>query len=115
MPSHGGGEHWSLEEKYEKFKSLSRKWARVRQGSRQDYISSYKQKTGCCMCGYNEFPQALDLDHIDPATKTPQNNANKLRHKSLTKIIKLLKSGIYQILCANCHRIKTQAERKRQN
>ena len=113
IPSHGGGEHWSLLEKYEKFKDKSRKWSRDCQALRQGHISDYKQEKGCTMCGYNAFAQALDLDHIDPSTKTKENDTNKLRYKSLNKIIKFLKSGIYQVLCANCHRVKTYEDTKK--
>ena len=71
-------------------------------------IQRWKVFKGCNHCGYNENACALDLDHIsDNSTKPSHMRAvryewNKARiKKELSKC---------QVLCANCHRIKTQKD-----
>lgn len=82
---------------------------------RQLWISNYKIETGCVTCGYNEHGYCLDLDHIDPETKTPTNSASRLSFKPLEEIKKLIDSGLYQVLCAICHRIKTSEQKEYYN
>jgi ADP-heptose:LPS heptosyltransferase len=65
-----------------------------------------KYKLACVRCGYNEHAVALDFDHLDPSKK----NFTIATAASLTTITeKLLLEEIAkcQVLCANCHRVKT--------
>ena len=54
---------------------------------RQLWISNYKTETGC--------------------VKTKLNSARRLTFRPMKEIKKLIDSGIYQVLCAICHRVKT--------
>jgi len=79
----------------------------------REYLNQYKLDKGCASCGYNELPYVLHFDHIDPSSK---DKVLKGRYgieakwgmdrinKELTKC---------QILCANCHAIKTHKERNK--
>lgn len=76
-----------------------KKWRR-----RLYWIYKYKTSKGCVSCGYNQDGVALDFDHLKEdeklfsvGTRIPSMDLKKL----FTEIRKC------QILCANCHRIKT--------
>lgn len=68
------------------------------------YIREYKTSRGCMDCG-GKFPSfVLELDHLDssqklytPATLANLGSWNKL-HAELAKC---------EVVCANCHRIRT--------
>lgn len=72
------------------------------------YIDTYKVTLGCEGCGYNTDPKALDLDHIDPYQK--KHNVSTMKYsKSLDDIkVEIAKC---RVLCANCHRRKTYANK----
>jgi len=70
-------------------------------------IKDEKLKRGCEQCGYKGHHAALDFDHIDPKTK--RRDIAKMH----TTNIKALREEMEkcQVLCANCHRIKTYKDR----
>jgi len=81
--------------------------AKYRQGLRKakrDWMAQYKLDAGCADCGYNEHPHALDFDHVEEK----EFNVSQGQDKSY----KILKEEIAKcdVVCANCHRIRT-AER----
>lgn len=61
----------------------------------------------CLHCGISD-PRVLDIDHIDASKK------NKPAHRGYPTPIRLTlwakEMGNLQLLCANCHRIKTHKE-----
>ena len=66
-------------------------------------IHEEKLKRGCECCGYNAHACALDFDHLDPTTKT--RDIAKMHTTNLLTLAKEIEKC--QVLCANCHRIKT--------
>ena len=66
-------------------------------------IHEEKLKRGCTCCGYNFHACALDFDHLDPTTKT--RDIAKMHTTSISTLTEEIKKC--QVLCANCHRIKT--------
>jgi hypothetical protein len=71
---------------------------------RQQWIDEYKLRHGCALCGYKEFARALDLDHIEPTTKSGEISRlvkDAPWQKVLDEIAKCM------VLCAIHHRIKT--------
>jgi len=68
------------------------------------FINNYKLSLGCRICGYKEHPVALELNHIDPLTKSFQI-AQALASYSMEKIKAELEKC--EVLCANCHQIHT--------
>ena len=91
-------------------------WQR-REGERYEKrrLSYWKRKLAivaelggkCLKCG-NDDPRVLDIDHIDPEKK------NRPAHRKYPMGIRVVlwrgEMGNLQLLCANCHRIKTHAE-----
>jgi hypothetical protein len=79
-----------------------------------------KVSAGCAVCGMNEFPCALDFDHVNTITKY-RNASGKIVH--LADMIKgnrysiatvLAEIAKCRVLCANCHRIYThEIQRKK--
>ena len=105
-------ESWLSPKAYERFQHCSRKAIDKRNKEliveRRKLIDEIKLKTGCIKCGYKEHPVALDFDHIDPAAKefTIGTAYTSVSSKRLYKEIDKC-----QVLCANCHRVKTLQSR----
>ena len=64
---------------------------------RQKVLRRYKLLKGCAHCGYKKHFSALDFDHINRTTKI-KNEVRKC-----------------EVLCSNCHRIKTYENKDWQN
>ena len=71
-------------------------------------IQRWKRRKSCQHCGYNKDPRALQLDHIDPDAKGTTHgegvNYGWGRKRIKGELAKC------QVLCANCHSIKTSEE-----
>lgn len=61
---------------------------------------------GCVDCGYNKHPDALDFDHTDGKTR----NIGTLR--SMKRVLEEIERHKCEVVCANCHRIRTAERRK---
>jgi len=57
----------------------------------------------CIMCGMKDI-RVLDFDHVDPSTKSFNLCTAAMRKSFDTLVVEAQKC---QILCSNCHRIKT--------
>jgi hypothetical protein len=51
------------------------------------FVNEYKLSRGCKVCGYNKHPAALELNHIDPSSKSFQI-AQALASNSMTELEK---------------------------
>jgi hypothetical protein len=69
-------------------------------------IQTIKLTAGCADCGYKEHPEALDFDHV---------RGEKLFNISMKAIgsLKRLLAEIEKcdVVCANCHRVRTAQRR----
>lgn len=79
-------------------------------------ICKAKLERGCAACGYNSHPYALQFDHIQPIKNKTRSrprwrNADVLRVESLISLQRALVDTNIQVLCSNCHSIKTVTER----
>lgn len=70
------------------------------------YIINYLLKNPCVHCGQTNV-QVLEFDHLDPKTKK-YVIGGMMSNQSLSVIKKEIKKC--QILCRNCHRIKTTSQ-----
>ena len=65
-------------------------------------IDALKLERGCADCGYCEYPEALDFDHIgDDKVKSVSELLAYGWDKILAEIAKC------EVVCANCHRVRT--------
>lgn len=72
-----------------------------------------KQAFGCSQCGYDSHPDALEVDHIERIERRTTGRAGlSLASYSPATQLRALLDGTRQILCANCHAIKSQEERR---
>jgi hypothetical protein len=81
---------------------------RIRERNRQ-FIIDYLNKNPCINCGIRDI-RVLEFDHVYPETK--KFNVSRMvssQHHSIASIKKEIEKC--QVLCANCHRIKTHEER----
>ena len=56
----------------------------------------------CCICGFNQFQEALDFHHVNPNTKEFGIGSSNAVTKALNKQLIEVKKCV--LLCANCHR-----------
>jgi 5-methylcytosine-specific restriction endonuclease McrA len=82
---------------YSKFKG-------IRKASIRDQYYELKKGLKCCRCGNDDF-RVLDFDHTDKSKKEFDISFGMAKGYSLAKI--KLEMEKCQVLCANCHRIKT--------
>ena len=103
--------HLTPEQRKRKNKS-GRRSARARCRERRAVVQKYKVLKGCCICGFNKHYSALDFDHIDRGKK--RNNISRIVGKySWKTIVEEIKKC--RVLCANCHRLKTQKNKEYEN
>jgi hypothetical protein len=76
---------------------------------RRAWLDAYKVRSGCVDCGYNTHPRALDFDHIG-TDKT--GDVGRLAHSRIAWPRLLAEIAKCEVVCANCHRIRTY-ERER--
>jgi hypothetical protein len=95
--------NWLTPEAWARREVSCRNAAKRTQKRNVKIIHEEKLKRGCECCGYSAHACALDFDHLDPTTKT--RDIAKMHTTSLSTLAKEIKKC--QVLCANCHRIKT--------
>lgn len=79
-------------------------WRREQRFANRAFVKEYLKSHPCIKCGFSDI-RALDFDHIDPKEKH-KNISVLLRGTASRKSIELEISKC-QVLCSNCHRIKT--------
>lgn len=76
----------------------------------QALLCEYKLTQGCAYCGYSENAYALQMDHI-----IPLRNSKRHGISTVAQAQKLIDDSNVQVLCANCHAIKTSEEARNIN
>lgn len=85
----------------------------LQQGSRsrakvQAWLAEYKASRGCIDCGYSKHSSALQLDHTGVKTREIADCRSSIRG-----LQEEISKGKCVVRCANCHSIKTWAERNK--
>ena len=83
------------------------KFKQIRKHKIRDEYYELKKQLKCCHCGNNDF-RVLDFDHLDRDKKSLNVSEAMKRGCALETIKEEIKKC--QVLCANCHRIKTYEE-----
>ena len=86
-----------------------RKYGKKIRARTYKFLRRVKKMVGCIKCGYNEHFAALHFDHIDPSQKSSKGSAIE-NMWSIRRIKEELRKC--QVLCANCHSIKSHNERQ---
>lgn len=92
---------------YEENKNYVKRYRQYRRSRRMHWLWKYKVAKGCQVCGFNNFAGALDFDHID--SKNKLYDPGRIIGCNLKKLFLELRKC--QILCANCHREKSQSQK----
>lgn len=82
-------------------------WRRTHIYLRRLRVNSIAMERGCMDCGYNKHPHALDWDHVRGVKLF--NIAHGLDRTWDTVQAELDKC---EVVCANCHRIRTNRQRE---
>lgn len=72
------------------------------------WVDAYKLAKGCTDCGYATHPAALDFDHLPGTTKVRDiKSGQQLGWAALQAEV-----AKCEVVCANCHRIRTTTRRE---
>jgi len=74
----------------------------------RDFLNEYRVNVGCANCGYNENYAALQFDHIIPEPLGSRKKRRTNLPQSMNDAKKFINDSNIQVLCANCHCIKTR-------
>jgi len=72
------------------------------------WVMDIKMTSGCVDCGYRKHPDALDFDHLPGFVKS-FSIGSRMFTKRATLEAEIAKC---EVVCANCHRIRTAKRRK---
>lgn len=86
-----------------------RRYARARERRLLDEIAALKIASGCTDCGYREHAEALDFDHL-PGEMKVAGIAQMLRGRRARDVV-LAEVAKCEVVCANCHRVRTATRR----
>lgn len=75
---------------------------------RKAWVVAYKLEHGCADCGYAEHPAALDFDHRPGTVKVREIKSGQ--HLGWAALLAEVEKC--EVVCANCHRIRTAERRK---
>ena len=95
------GEEWVTPASFwrRKGKSRAKQWMNRRR--RTYWLNKYKERQGCCECGYDENGIALQFHHLGDKSV----NISDARSSSLKTLFAEIRKCV--IMCANCHAIET--------
>jgi hypothetical protein len=79
-------------------------YQKVLRARRMYWVSKIKIGKGCCECGYNEHPVALEFDHLDREDKLFTISAGNMTRSIPSLFAEIRKC---RVVCANCHRVHT--------
>lgn len=77
-------------------------------GMKKAYVHEYLLSHGCADCGYNKHPAALDFDHLPGTVKVRDIKSGQ----QLGWVALLEEIAKCEVVCANCHRIRTSERRR---
>jgi hypothetical protein len=80
-----------------------------RREQRIEWLSAYKLQRGCTDCGYKAHAQALDFDHL-PDFEKRFTISGGVTSRSMDDLVEEISRC--EVVCANCHRVRTAARRK---
>lgn len=82
-------------------------YLRLRWVQRQSMLATLKLEQGCMDCGYNERPEALQFDHVRGEKRfcIALGGASIGFERLLEEVEKC------DVVCANCHSVRTHARR----
>lgn len=93
---------------YENHRERLREVWRADQARRRDelgrWLDEIKLAAGCTDCGYADHPRALDFDHIGT---DKLGDVGRMVHNRIARAVILAEMAKCEVVCANCHRIRT--------
>ncbi len=94
-------------------RAADRRRARKQALARARMIDEFKLERGCADCGFNKHPAALEFDHRPGTVK--EFGISQLRScwkRSWLKAAILKEIEKCDVVCANCHRVRTCARKQ---
>jgi len=73
-------------------------------------LADYKMEMGCTDCGYRDHPDALEFDHL-PMYHKDFTIGSALNNKGIDTLMREVAKC--EVVCANCHRIRSANRREK--
>lgn len=89
-------------------KERVRAYGRQRKNRRSTFLKSFKQAAGCMDCGYDVDGEAMDFDHLPQYVKL--GDVSQMCMGNFKKLLEEM--AVCEVVCANCHRLRTRDRRK---
>lgn len=105
-------EFYSSPRKRRKCRACSREWLREYMRERVEFLRDYKLAKGCADCGYKEHSCALDFDHRPGEVKLFEPSKLKTSGTWQQMLDEIAKCDV---VCSNCHRVRTFITREPAN
>ena len=96
----------------ERGRTYQRSYVKGKRVKFREFIQKAKTDKGCIDCGYNAHPAALDFDHLPGTEKRFTIGAFGSNYSRAALLEEMAKC---EIVCANCHRIRTANRRDVRN
>ena len=94
---------WMSPEAFKRNREANKKMHKTKTKELRNWANKIKVFYGCAICGYKDFAEGLDFDHL----KNKKFNIGGEIKTSKTRLIEEIKKC--QILCGTCHHIKTRS------
>ncbi len=93
----------------EVYKEKNRVRARINANKFHSFVNALKEGRPCLDCSMVYPTYVMDFDHRDPTTKISEIATMRRRHVPLEKL--LAEIAKCDLICSNCHRIRTHKRR----
>jgi hypothetical protein len=84
--------------------------SKERYARRARLLKAIKMAVGCVDCGYDEHPEALHFDHLPEYEKLTEIGNSNLKMGSIHKLLGEIAKC--DVVCANCHAVRTAVRRE---
>jgi len=94
---------WMSPEAFKNNREKNKKYNQEKTKELRQWINELKVFYGCAICGYDQEPEGLDVDHVHSKSFNIGGETKTSKQRIIDEIKKC------QILCGTCHNIKTRS------
>ena len=89
-------------------RETNNQYNKARYHKNREALQAIKMERGCADCGYRDNAEALQFDHLDAGAKRFKLSGGAVERGMNALLEEIAKC---EVVCANCHVIRTQTRR----